>query len=83
LTFNRSEGGAGGVRGIIENIFGRLAGAMGLEPVSTKALAMLEQQAGRNYCLDRSGDFASVRDVRQLAVLEVQQKTPPPEPDLD
>ena len=74
-------GGAGGVRGILENIFGRLAGAMGLEPISAKALDMLEEQAGRNYPLDMSGDFASVRDKRQLAVLDVQKKNPLPKAD--
>lgn len=76
-------GGAGGVRGILENIFGRLADAMGLEPISTKALEMLDEQCGRAYPLDQSGKFAAVRDVRQLAVLDVQKKNPLPSPGSD
>lgn len=71
-------GGAGGVRGIIENIFTRLSTAMGLKPISKKALDLLEEQADMCYPLDRSGDFAKVRDDRQLEILDVQKKYPLP-----
>jgi ketoreductase RED1 len=74
-------GGAGGVRGILENIFGRLASAMGLKPISTKALEMLEEQCGRAYPLDRSDEFAAARDNRQIEILEVQKKNPLPKTD--
>jgi len=74
-------GGAGGVRGILENIFGRLASAMGLKPISTKALEMLEEQCGRAYPLDRSDEFAAARDKRQIEILEVQKKNPLPKTD--
>ena len=71
-------GGAGGVRGIIENIFSTLDTAMGLEPISTKALDIIEQQAGKYYPLDQSGEFAGARDVRQLKILDVQKDNPLP-----
>ena len=71
-------GGAGGVRGILEKIFPRLAGEMGLEPFSSKALDMLEEQCHRYYPMDSIGEFAKARDARQRAILEVQKKYPLP-----
>jgi len=71
-------GGAGGIRGILEKIFPRLAGEMGLEPFSTKALDMLEEQCHRYYPMERIGEFAKARDARQRAILEVQKKYPLP-----
>ncbi len=76
-------GGEGGVRGLIENIFARLDTPMDLRPISTKKLELIEQQAARNYPLDFSGAFASVRDDRQLAILDVQKKNPLPSPNSD
>ena len=71
-------GGAGGMRGLLESIFARLDEPMGLEPLSTATLEMIEEQAGKSYPLNRSGEFAAVRDKRQLAVLDAQKKYPQP-----
>ena len=71
-------GGAGGMRGLLENIFARLDEPMGLEPLSTETLQMIEEKAGQSYPRNRSGEFASVRDKRQLAVLDAQKENPQP-----
>ena len=71
-------GGAGGMRGLLVNIFARLDEPMGLEPLSTETLEMIEEKAGKTYPLNRSGEFAAVRDKRQLAVLDAQKKNPQP-----
>ena len=71
-------GGAGGVRGILEKIFPRLAGEMGLKPFSSKALDMLEEQCHRYYPMERIGEFARARDARQRAILEIQKQYPLP-----
>jgi hypothetical protein len=54
---------------------------MGLKPISTKTLEMLEKQCGRAYPLDRSGEFAAARDKRQIEILDVQKKNPLPKAD--
>ena len=71
-------GGPGGVKGILENIFGRLATAMGLRQISPETIAMLQEQCGRIYPLEHSGDFAAARDKRQIDVLAAQKKHPLP-----
>ncbi len=71
-------GGAGGVRGILEKIFPRLAGVMGLEPFSKEALDMLEDQCKRYYPMEHVAELAKARDVRQRAILEVQKNHPLP-----
>ena len=71
-------GGAGGMRGLLENIFARLDEPMGFEPLSTETREMIEEQGGKAYPLERSGEYAAVRDQRQLAVLDAQKKYPQP-----
>ena len=74
-------GGAHGLRGLIEAIGSGMMTEMGLEPVSTKAMEMLDEQTARYYPMDRYDDFAAVRDARQLAMLDVQKKNPLPSPE--
>ena len=74
-------GGAGGMSGLLQNIFARLDEPMGLEPLTKEAFQMLDEQGGQHYPLDMSGDFAAVRDKRQLAVLDTQKKNPLPKSD--
>ena len=72
-------GGAGGMRGILEKIFPRLAGEMGLEPFSEKALDMLQEQGSKFYPMEHIGEFVAARDSRQRAILDVQKKYPLPD----
>ncbi|WP_163338496.1 3-hydroxyacyl-CoA dehydrogenase NAD-binding domain-containing protein [Desulfopila sp. IMCC35008] len=74
-------GGDGGMRGLLENIFARLDEPMGLQPLSTETLEMIEEQGGKSYPLNKSGEFAMVRDKRQLSVLEALEKNPLPKAD--
>ena len=71
-------GGAGGMRGLLENIFARLDEPMGLKPLSPETLKMVEEKGEQTYPLKRSAEFAAVRDKRQLAVLDAQEQIPQP-----
>ena len=74
-------GGAGGLRGLIEAIGKDMMTEMGLKQVSTKAMEMLDEQAGRYYPMDHCNDFTAVRDARELAMLDIQKKNPLPSPE--
>lgn len=74
-------GGAGGLRGIVENILSSLFDGMGLSRTSDETLAMLDGQAGRIYPMKQIGDFAAVRDDRQREILKVQKRNPLPTSD--
>ncbi|NMM48312.1 3-hydroxyacyl-CoA dehydrogenase NAD-binding domain-containing protein [Marinigracilibium pacificum] len=74
-------GGKGGFRGIAENILSSLFTSMGFEPVSKETLEMLEQQTNQFYPMEKMKEFATVRDERQKAVLDIQSKHPLPTKD--
>ena len=74
-------GGDGGFRGIAENILAPLFASMGYEPVPVETLDMLEQQTGTHYPISMMKQFARVRDQRQLAVLDIQDRYPLPDRD--
>ncbi len=71
-------GGAGGFRGIAENILSTLFAAMDLPPMSKETLDLLEAQTTRGYPMEKIDAFARARDARQLAILDIQNRNPLP-----
>ena len=74
-------GGTGGFRGIAENILSSLFASMGFDPVSKETLEMLEQQTNQFYPMEKMKEFATVRDERQKAILDIQSSHPLPTKD--
>lgn len=69
-------GGEQGLHGILQHILSTLLTAMELPAIDDRTLDLLDEQIDEFYPNSKTAQFASVRDERQKAIIEIQKNKP-------